>query len=465
MSFGAVFPASGLMDNGVSLRSVQPMQALYISHDNDAKSNPKLILTSPTLYLYTQWMLNTDALLVAPASSFPLAKQLQTRVRDLGSPFFDFWFLGGASIVVWTLMAIGQLLRGHVGVVEQSFAQIVPTFSILALICNHPHFMISYRFGYWRGPKFIAKHWFSLIVVPLALIGLFVVAYVDFRVQVSELPIIETVNQVFENMGFGFRFGRAPDLGTELLSISVWGMFLTVGWHYSKQVFGCLMVYSRFDNYPVSSFQRLVLKSSVFSIAAFNFFMLMSSSIDSTQLSQIYFFNMALAPMQVPHLVLPLTGVWVGLSVLGVLFFVVYKNFKKFGKKPSANFSIAWIAFHIWWIPVIKQPEFYLLAVPFFHSLQYLPFAARMEASKITQDRNYYLRLSSKILLLLVIGFLAFNFVPAILDQVFQTSWNKTASFFTIAAIVFINIHHFFIDSVAWRFGDEEVRAGIFGVT
>jgi hypothetical protein len=408
-------------------------------------------------------MLDSDALLVNSALS--PQNLVQTRVRDLGDPFLDFWFLGGASIVVFALMALGQILRGHFGIVEQSFVQIIPTFSILALICNHPHFMISYRFGYGRGLRFIGRHWFSLIFVPVALVALFTVAYVDFRVEVSELPAIVMINQVFEKIGFGFRFGRAPDLGTELLSLSVWGMFLTVGWHYSKQIFGCLMVYSRFDNYPITATQRLVLKSSVFSIAAFNFFTLLSSSADGNNFSQISFFNIAIAPMQVPAFLLPIAGVWVGISFLSVLYFVVYKNYKQFGKKPSANFSIAWIAFHIWWIPFMKQPEFYLLAVPFFHSLQYLPFAARMEAPKITRDKNYYIRLSSKILLLLVIGFLAFNFVPAILDQVFETSWNKTASFFTIAAIVFINIHHFFIDSVAWRFDDEEVRSSIFGVT
>jgi hypothetical protein len=410
-------------------------------------------------------MLNSDALLVNSAQS--VSKQLQTKVRDLATPFFDFWLLGGASIVVWALMVSGQFLRGQLGVVEQSFVQIIPTFSILALICNHPHFMISYRFGYGRGFGFVARHWFSLILIPAGLIVLFTFAYVDFRTQISDLPEIASVNAVFEKIGFGFRFGHAPDLGTELLSLSVWGMFFTVGWHYSKQVFGCLMVYSRFDNYPVSAFQRLVLKSSVFSIAAFNFFTLISSSMnagDANNLSQIYFFNLALAPIEVPRSVLFLSGVWVGLSVVAVLFFVVYKNFENFKKLPSPNFSIAWIAFHIWWIPLIKQPEFYLLAVPFFHSLQYLPFAAKMESGKIIRDQNYYLRLSSKILLLLLVGYLAFNFVPAVLDQVFQTSWNKTASFFTIAAIVFINIHHFFIDSVAWRFGDEEVREGIFGI-
>jgi hypothetical protein len=408
-------------------------------------------------------MLNSDALLESSALS--PQKLVQTRVHNLGDSFLDFWFLGGASIVVFALMAIGQALRGRLGIVEQSFVQIIPTFSILALICNHPHFIISYRFGYGRGLKFIGRHWFSLIVVPVALVGLFAVAYMNFRTEISELPAITLVNQFFEKIGFGFRFGRTPDLGTELLSLSVWGMFLTVGWHYSKQIFGCLMVYSRFDNYPISALQRFVLKSSVFSIAAFNFFTLMSSSTDGNNFSQISFFNIAIAPMQVPAFLLPIAGVWVGLSFLSVLFLVGYKNYKQFGKKPSANFSIAWIAFHIWWIPFMKQPEFYLLAVPFFHSLQYLPFAARMEAPKITRDQNYYARMSFKILLLLVIGYLAFNFVPAVLDQVLKTSWNQTASFFTIAAVVFINIHHFFIDSVAWRFDDEEVRSSIFGVT
>jgi hypothetical protein len=56
-------------------------------------------------------------------------------------------------------------------------------------------------------------------------------------------------------------------------------------------------------------------------------------------------------------------------------------------------------------------------------------------------------------------GWLAFEFVPNAVDSYLAT-WNTWGMFFFFtAASLFINIHHYFIDSVVWRFKDPEVRA------
>ncbi len=60
--------------------------------------------------------------------------------------------------------------------------------------------------------------------------------------------------------------------------------------------------------------------------------------------------------------------------------------------------------------------------------------------------------------LLLVVGFLAFELGPNILDNGPETPWELKAWFFLFAFVVFLNVHHFFIDSVVWKFKQSEVR-------
>jgi len=56
-------------------------------------------------------------------------------------------------------------------------------------------------------------------------------------------------------------------------------------------------------------------------------------------------------------------------------------------------------------------------------------------------------------------GWLAFEFLPGLADARLQTPDALGLPFFLIAATLFINIHHYFIDNVLWRFGDPQVRA------
>ena len=67
-----------------------------------------------------------------------------------------------------------------------------------------------------------------------------------------------------------------------------------------------------------------------------------------------------------------------------------------------------------------------------------------------------------KMLALMLAGFLAFEYVPKILDTAFYTSLKLRVVFFMVAIPVFINIHHFFIDSAVWRLSDEHVRKKLF---
>lgn len=360
-------------------------------------------------------------------------------------------------------MVIGQNFRDRSEVIDAHFLQVSGVFSLFSIFVNHPHFMISYRFGYSRGYRFIMKYWFSLLVLPLGLISYYTYCYLNFNADASQLPWVISLNSGLSRIGAGFRFGHFSNLGTEMLSFSILLMNLTVGWHYSKQVFGCMIVYSHYDGYPLSKVQRFCLKASLFSIAFFNFFYLSHTAEKSAldPIGKAYFFNIPLVSLGLPQGTVPISAAFVVLFFFGSIYFTFYKNWKNHGVLPSQNLLIPWIAFHVWWIPLFRQTEFYFSAIPFFHSLQYLPFAYRMECKSIPKTRWYELIFSLRLALLIFIGFCAFELVPTWLDHGFETSWYLKTWFFMVAFVVFINVHHFFIDSVGWKMNQSKVKEGL----
>jgi len=373
----------------------------------------------------------------------------------------DFWLLGGASIALWAVMLTAQLFRDQYDVIGNHFLQVAGFFSIMSLVCNHPHFMISYRFGYGRGTPFILKHWFSLLAVPIGLIALFILAYCNYDFSIRESPLAASVSHFFTAHPMIRRWDDFNNFGTESLAFAAGLMFITVGWHYSKQVFGCMMVYAKYDEYPLTPFQRKVIKASVFAIAWFSFLSGVLSFKQYGNSGSAKFFNIPLASYPLPLWLLPFTGVCIAIFSSLTVFLVFVPNYRKYKKIPSLNFLISWIAFHIWWIPIIPNNEFYIVTVPFFHSLQYLPFAYRLESPRSAPKNISHRKLYSKIALLLFIGFMAFELGPSMLDRHFDTFANKGSLFFLISFVIFINVHHFFIDSVVWKFNLPEVRKNL----
>jgi hypothetical protein len=382
--------------------------------------------------------------------------------RSLTTRFYDFWLLGGASVALGLVMFSTSYLRGKSPSIDESFAEATGFFALLSIVCNHPHFMLSYRFGYGRGWRFIASHLFSLVVVPVTMIAVFFVAYFNFGRDVSGSTGVKALNWFYETTGWGFQFGTLSSLGAELLGMSVWAMYLTMGWHYSKQVFGCVLVYNKYDGYVFSQVQKRLLKWSVFSVAFFNFCYFAEIGWNEGSKGHLYFSNAPITPIAMANWLIWVAGASMVLAALSLLYFGVLANYRRNGTLPSINAVVPWVALHVWWIPMRGFPEFYLLAVPFFHSLQYLPFAYRMERKEIRKGHWYYFNITARLSVLLIIGFLAFSFVPSTLDQVLKTEWLQTQWFFVTAFVVFINVHHFFIDSVVWKFDQSQVRASLF---
>jgi hypothetical protein len=355
------------------------------------------------------------------ASCRPNAKAVSGATsRALTTRAADFWLLGGLSILVWLAMSLSAGHRGDYGV-QHHFTNLAATSASLALLVNYPHFLASYKLAYGRGWTFIRRHSMQTIVVPALLLCVLAYAYM----AAAEAPLL---------------LGSLVNL-----------MFFTVGWHYTKQTFGVMMVYANYDGYPLLRWQREAVRYSLLALWWYSY--AYSFQRPSTQ----KFWELEYAAWTLPAGSLYLLGL-VLLALVATVLFGVFAR-----RRPGLNLLVPYVAMFVWWAPGLRQPEFYAYVVPFFHSLQYLVFVYRMEQYGLSDEPSQW-RLSAVVLGLVAAGWMAFEYLPGNLDKTFASREAMGLSFFLIASHIFLNIHHYFLDNVLWRVRDDAtVRKALLG--
>jgi hypothetical protein len=389
----------------------------------------------------------------APA---PPAEGLGGAPRALTTRFLDFWLLGGASIVVWLVMISLDGMRTNWAVGRQ-FENLAVTTLSLSLIVNYPHFLISYKLAYTRGHAFITRHWWQLIAVPLGLIGVFAVAYAYYDVPVESLALVTGASDAVSGWGVNAQVLSGPRLGDLLFTATFNLMIFTIGWHYTKQVFGCMMVYAHFDGYALTAMQRALTKWALLSVWGLSF-------VDNNIGGQWKAFaGFSYSSLDLPDIARPIAEAVVYAGFALVVYKVFYANYRTTGERPSLNLLAPFVALYLWWLPVTRQDEFYFLLTPLFHSLQYLAFVYKVEDTRLRGASHREARATALVIGTVLAGWLAFEFVPNTMDTRLGTFDAWGTSFFLIAAMLFINIHHYFIDNVVWRLKDPRVRAYLLG--
>jgi hypothetical protein len=359
----------------------------------------------------------------------------------LTTRLLDFWLLGGASLVVWLVMFLADGFRDS-SAVDQQFGNVAFAALSLSLLVNYPHFLASYKLAYGRGARFVFTHWWQLIVVPVALLCVFAAAYTFYDRPIDAAPLVTLAH---------------PRLGDLLLTAAFHVMIVTIGWHYTKQVFGCMMVYARFDHYPLDAAQRQLTKWALFTIWGMS---LVDFNIAG---SWRWFGTFAYASFDLPDAAGPLSQLVVVAGVVLVIWRVFYANYAATGRTPSASMIVPFAALCVWWLPITRQDEFFYVLAPLFHSLQYLAFVYKVEGTRLRGARNAALRTAATIAGIVLAGWLAFEFLPNAADAGTGTFDAWGFAFFVTAAMLFINIHHYFIDNVIWRFNDPQVRSYLLG--
>ena len=259
---------------------------------------------------------------------------------------------------------------------------------------------------------------------------------------------------------YSFSMGRADLIGHALNL-----MFFLVGWHYVKQVFGCIVVTSARRKIYYNAWERRLMLANLFSLWGISWVGGQSGSQSFT------FYGIVYAGLGLPKdlSVYP----YVAMFVTAIL--LIGMHLRKYvveNVKPSAPGLAALGALYIWYLPTFAHPSFAYL-IPMFHSMQYLAFvwsfkknqvAAQIEPLKGQEQRSAWVRdFVGYAITALLLGALSFEFVPKFLDSQHLLNYSSLGtSPFIAAFLMFINIHHYFIDNTIWRSNNEQVKKYLF---
>ena len=279
------------------------------------------------------------------------------------------------------------------------------------------------------------------------------VAFAAFTAPTATFfPFVPGLVNTLSTWGVDTAAVTTPHVGDLLFTVAFNLMFFTVGWHYTKQAFGCMMLYAHFDGYSLTPGQRSLVKWNLLSVG------LMNLAHGSRQGGPLTFSHYRYYSIDLPDVLFPVSVCILFAGLLVVVGRVFYRNYARNGQLPTINMLVPFVAMYLWWIPILRQHEFYFLLIPLFHSLQYLAVACKLEHARLRDSIHYEVKATAIVLGVIICGWLSFDFVPSTLDKWLGTFDAWHIFFFFTAAMLFINIHHYFIDNALWRFRDPTVK-------
>ncbi len=383
--------------------------------------------------------------MAALEAAVPLARSSRTVVRVdeqprpiarpyLVHPQLDTWLVGGLSLIVFAVVASLWPLSSavpSVGTQLRNLALLAPT---LALFVNYPHFIASYRLAYWRRDS-AQRHAFALLFVPVVLVLAAVLSYLTFDGRLT------------------FAGYSVDSFGSRLGGWLVGLMFITVGWHYAKQSYGCARVGARLRGFALSNANARALRLSLIPLWVAVWVR------SNAGRGSFDYVGLRYGSLDLPRWLIPATNASIvvgALVALGVLISSAHTN----ARRPPLLMAVPIVAMFVWWIPAAYNPTFFVL-IPMFHSLQYLPFASKVErgrtAARHPERRTLRRRLAITAVAIAIVGWVAFEIAPNALDTATHTSQHLGILFFAAMLPVLINVHHYFIDHVIWRRDEPEV--------
>ncbi len=305
-----------------------------------------------------------------------------------------------------------------------------------AFVANHPHFASSYMLLYSDFRKNIfknIKYFWAAVVVPAALFSYLLYCLLAER--------------------------------ADLLGYSINAMFFLVGWHYVKQIFGVVVVTSALKRFFYSKNERNIILANLFSIWGISFFN------SQTYIGNFDFYGIKYASFGFDNVWLKVSYAVFVISLITMIAIHVKKYIQE-GTLPVSSAVVAMLSLYAWYLPAFSHPHFAYL-IPFFHSLQYLVFVwffkknqvkANLPAEDVVVRRQEWVRqFYGYIAVSLILGAMFFEFIPKNLDKIYKfTEAGLGTNPVLVAFLLFINIHHYFIDNVIWKSANPEVKKHLF---
>lgn len=350
-------------------------------------------------------------------------------------PWVDFLCLGGGSLV---LIPVAMQMP------EAAVPAMIALMWMLADVLNHPHFAASYQifyrgyrqkaFGDRLGTGMRVRYLVAGIVVPAALILFFAAS---FALQSAVM------------------LGWAGNL-----------MLFLVGWHYTKQGYGMLMVDSVYRRRFFNDREKLILRYNTYACWIL-FWLGMNWYFSEREMWGLSYFSFDV----------PQPALWAASAVAALTTTLTLKVFLTRlapgkGGLPVSG-TVAYLVSLYFWALARFNP-LAIIFVPAFHSLQYLVIVWRFETNRAAISaeeggsapaagaaRWPVMRFA---IVAFVLGLSGFYWLPRLFDQVvsYDTDVFGPAAFMFMFWI-FINIHHYFVDNVIWRRENPDTARFLFG--
>jgi len=337
----------------------------------------------------------------------------------------DWLTIGGLSVVILPIFLF--FISNDVGLSEQVGIALY----IVAFVVNYPHFTVSYQLLYSDYRHLLLKDYrfiWAGIIVPILL--------------------------------FLYIVWSMIEQSTDMLAYFVEFMFVIVGWHYTKQAYGAVMVTSSMKKYFYNKWERWALKVNMYALWITSF---LSFNIGE---------NTGLEYWGIPYesLNFPKFSIYIayGITAVSLLVFagLMLRRILQTKSWPPFISIVSFLSIYAWFLPILYDPV-YNLAVPFFHSIQYFTFVIALKKNEISAEVDHTKHVTKWVVAYMAFavltGVMFFEALPRVMDVTIPYNHDLFGQgLFLFLFSVFINIHHYFIDNVIWRADNEKVHRYLF---
>jgi hypothetical protein len=369
------------------------------------------------------------------ASARPLELPHTRPARGWAGRLAEFVLVGGLTPLLFPL---AWLLRTALGMDDAELA-VSFTFFYAAHLINDPHFAVTYVLFY---ADFRARAWGDAFAA---------------RQRVRYLVAGLLVPLVLFGWALSSLWGRSA-YGLGLL---IQLMFLLVGWHYVKQGFGVLSVLGARRGVRFSNNERRVLLAHCYAGWAYAF----ASPADTGR--KLEEKGLAYFTIAHPAWLERTTQVLFVLSFVALSAVLIRKRVRE-GRLPLIAPLTGFLC-SIWaWSVYSSIDPLVRYAVPALHSLQYLYMVWLLKGNQAREreldpwfEPSLATRLTMLALSALGLGFVLFHGAPELLDHTLVSRQHARAlgpTPYFAALYAFVNVHHYFMDTVIWRHDNPLTR-------
>jgi len=372
----------------------------------------------------------------ASADAFAASAPAEPSARAQVSPLVEFLLVGGLTPFLFPL---SWALRRTFGLEAPEYA-VGFLFFYGAYLINDPHFAVTYllfykdvrarafgdAFSSWQRARYLLAGF----LVPATLLAWAVASLVT----------------------------RSP----ARLGVLIQLMFFLVGWHYVKQGFGVMTVLAARRGVRWTARERLAILAHAFTGWAYAWASPADAGTVVEEKGVVYTtFAHGLSLERVTH------GLFLA-SIFPLVWVLVQKR-RREGRLPILTPLTALLC-SIWsWSIYSSIDPLVRYMTPALHSLQYLYFVWLLRGAEAREregppwfERSAAVRVGSLAVAALGLGCILFHVAPSALDAALTPRKAASSALgptpYFAALYAFVNIHHFFMDSVIWRRDNPETR-------